>query len=293
MEPRLLLPADAALLEAFLAQHRDSSMFLRSNARHGGLVDRGKYLQATYVGCFHDGALVGVAAHCWNGMLLVQAPGAGLAETVCAAVKHSRRGVNGFSGPLDQIRAARRALALDQVPTQLEEQESLFALQLSELSVPEALRDGSLQCRPPLPQERQLLGDWRLGFDIESLNVKPSESARKRAGESVDAQIAAGNAWVVIAGGAPVSYSAFNAALPDIVQLGGIYTPPEQRNRGYARAAVAGSLLAARARGVTRAVLFTKNPSAMRAYEAVGFRRIGEYGLVLLARPAPSGPASS
>jgi GNAT superfamily N-acetyltransferase len=291
MEPRHLRPPHAALLDAFLLRHRASSMFLRSNARRGGLVDRGKYLQATYVGCFRDGALIGVAAHCWNGMLLVQAPEAGLSETVCAAVKHSRRGVNGFSGPLDQIQRARHALGLDRVPTQLEEQESLFALQLSELIVPAALSDGTLQCRPPLPEERQLLGDWRLGFDVESLNVKASESARKRAGESVDSQIAGGNAWVVIAGGAPVSYSAFNAALPDIVQLGGIYTPPEQRGRGYARAGVAGSLLAARARGVTRAVLFTKNPSAMRAYEAVGFRRIGEYGLVLLARPVPSGPA--
>ena len=286
MEERLLLPADAALLEAFLVRHRDSSMFLRSNARRGGLIDRGKYLQATYVGCFRDGALIGVAAHCWNGMLLLQAPEAGLAQTVCAAVKHSRRGVNGFSGPIEQIQAARQALGFEQVPTQLEEQESLFALQLSELIVPEALRDGSVTWRPPLPEERQLLGDWRLGFDIESLNVKASESARKRAGESVDAQIAEGNAWVVTRSGIPVSYSAFNAVLPDIVQLGGIYTPPEQRGRGYARAGVAGSLLAARARSVTRAVLFTKNPSAVRAYEAVGFRRIGEYGLVLLARSA-------
>lgn len=286
MEQRLLLPADAALLEAFLVQHRDSSMFLRSNARRGGLVDRGKYLQATYVGCFRDGELIGVAAHCWNGMVLVQAPEAGLAETVYATVKHSRRGVNGFSGPVEQIHAARQALGFDQVPTQLEEQETLFALQLTDLVVPEALRDGTLECRPPLPEERQLLGDWRLGFDIESLNVKATDSARKRAGESVDAQIAEGNAWVVIAQGTPVSYSAFNAVLPDIVQLGGIYTPPEQRGRGYAKAGVAGSLLVARARGVTRAVLFTKNPSAVRAYEAVGFRRIGEYGLVLLARSA-------
>jgi predicted GNAT family acetyltransferase len=28
-------------------------------------------------------------------------------------------------------------------------------------------------------------------------------------------------------------------------------------------------------------VLFTENPSARRAYEALGFRRVGEYGLVI------------
>ena len=76
--------------------------------------------------------------------------------------------------------------------------------------------------------------------------------------------------------------AAANAALPDIVQLGGIYTPPAYRGRGYARASVAGSLMSARKRGVTRAVLFTSNPSAARSYEGVGFRRLGDYGLVLL-----------
>ena len=77
----------------------------------------------------------------------------------------------------------------------------------------------------------------------------------------------------------PVSYSAFNASLPEIVQVGGVWTPPEQRGRGYARAVVAGSLLDARAERVVRAVLFTENPAARRAYEALGFQRVGEYGL--------------
>jgi predicted GNAT family acetyltransferase len=71
--------------------------------------------------------------------------------------------------------------------------------------------------------------------------------------------------------------------LPDIVQLGGIYTPPAFRGRGYAKASVAASLLAARDRGATRAVLFTSNPSAARSYEAVGFQRLGDYGLILLS----------
>jgi predicted GNAT family acetyltransferase len=54
------------------------------------------------------------------------------------------------------------------------------------------------------------------------------------------------------------------------------------RGRGYAKAAVAHSLLIARERGASRAVLFTENPSAARTYEAVGFRRTGDYSLVLL-----------
>src|SRR5262245_34535864 len=117
-EPRLLLPADAALLEAFLVQHRDSSMFLRSNSQRAGLVDGGAALQATYVGAFRDDKLVGVAAHCWNGMLLLQAPD-GLSDAARLAVQLSKRGVTGFAGPGAQVKAARAALGLEDVPARV------------------------------------------------------------------------------------------------------------------------------------------------------------------------------
>ena len=44
----------------------------------------------------------------------------------------------------------------------------------------------------------------------------------------------------------------------------------------------AGSLVAAKAAGVGRSVLFTPkdNASAQAAYRAIGFRIVGEYGLV-------------
>jgi len=85
-------------------------------------------------------------------------------------------------------------------------------------------------------------------------------------------------------GTTPVSYSAFNAMLPEIVQIGGVWTPPALRGRGYGRSVVAGSLLAARKQNVRRAVLFADplNPAAKRAYLSLGFRIVGDCGLVLL-----------
>ena len=72
--------------------------------------------------------------------------------------------------------------------------------------------------------------------------------------------------------------------LPDAVQVGGVWTPPQLRNRGYARAVVAGALLAVRAAGVRRSVLFTAeaNLPAQRAYAALGFTRIGDWALIFL-----------
>ncbi len=83
--------------------------------------------------------------------------------------------------------------------------------------------------------------------------------------------------------GATVAMSGFNASLPDVVQIGGVFTPPELRSQGYGRAVVAGSLVLAREQGVGRSVLFTPhdNVAAQRAYEALGYVAIGDYGLVV------------
>ena len=150
------------------------------------------------------------------------------------------------------------------------------------LSSPLRLSNKTIVCRAPRPEERDTLCAWRIAYDIETLGATGSADDRQRSAEFLDGQIAAGNAWVAIDAGVPVSLSAFNATLPDIVQLGGIYTPPQLRGNGYAKVAVAASLVAARERGASRAVLFTANPSAVRTYEALGFRRVGDYSLVLL-----------
>jgi predicted GNAT family acetyltransferase len=83
-----------------------------------------------------------------------------------------------------------------------------------------------------------------------------------------------------------VACSYYNAKTPQTVQIGGVYTPPALRGRGFARATVAGSLLVARKRGVRRSVLFTRdhNVPAITAYESLGYRSVGDYGLVLLKR---------
>ncbi len=278
---RVLKQSDAAALEAFLVQHRDSSMFLRANAARGGIEFHGEAPQCLYCAAFRDSEIVGVVAHSWSGIVLVQAPES-CAELARACIADSGRAVTGFSGPLAHVRQARAALGLQSAPAQLDAAERLYALELSALRVPEALASGALVCRAPLPSERDGLCAWRLAYDIELLGAEDSAETRKRGAGFIDWQIAEKAAWVALENGVPVSLSAFNASLPDIVQLGGIYTPPELRGRGYAKASVAGSLLAARARGASRAVLFTQNPSAERSYQSVGFELRGDYGLVLL-----------
>jgi ribosomal protein S18 acetylase RimI-like enzyme len=286
-ELRLLRPGDEVALDTFLARHADTSMFLRSNARSAGLTDRGEPMQATYVAALDGGRIAGVAAHCWNGMVLLQAPDGGHAAAVAReAVRRSRRTVTGFSGPWSQVVAAREALGLGATPAAKDSRDELYVLDLARLVLPPALASGALRCRHPAEPELGLLVDWRVRFAIEALGATDCPELRQASTDDVRLQHERGTDWLLLAGAAPVSYSVFNAMLPDIVQIGGVWTPPEFRGRGYARSVVAGSLLSARKQGIERAVLFAdpRNAAARAAYLALGFRITGDYGLVLLAR---------
>jgi predicted GNAT family acetyltransferase len=283
-EVRLLRPGDEAALDAFLAGHADTSMFLRANARSAGLVDEGEPLQATYAAAIEGGSITGVAAHCWNGMVLVQAP-AHAPDVARAAVRHSGRAITGFSGPWSQVVAARTALGLAAAPASKDSRDELYALELQRLVVPLQLANGAVRCRHPQPEDLELLVEWRARFSVEALGAADGPDLRRASRADVQLQHERGADWVLFDHGNPVAYSVFNAMLPDIVQIGGVWTPPEVRGRGYARAVVAGSLVAARKQGVRRAVLFAdpSNAAARAAYLAIGFVIVGDYGLVLFA----------
>ena len=177
------------------------------------------------------------------------------------------------------MNTARAALGLQSVPVAVDKPDAFYGLELSDLIVP-ATPNG-IECRPPRFDEQPELFQWRTAYDIELLGASDTPETRERAARFLEEQIARGQAWVAVQDGRLLSLCAFNAALPDIVQLGGIYTPPALRRRGYARIVIAASLLTARERGVGRAVLFTSNPNAARCYETLGFSREGDYALVI------------
>jgi hypothetical protein len=227
---RLLRRGDEQALEAFLVRHADFSMFLRSNSRAAGLVYEGQPLQAEYVALFDADRIAAVAAHCWNDMLLVQAP-IEVAAVARAAVAQSGRPVAGLSGPAEQVTAARTALGLDDRPAPKFGREELFALDLADLVVPRPLADGHWTCRHPRPDELDFLLDWRVDFAREALQFPDSSTRRGECERELALVYERGSNWVLEDGGL-VSYSAFNARLPDIVQIGGVWTPRELRGDG-------------------------------------------------------------
>jgi ribosomal protein S18 acetylase RimI-like enzyme len=286
---RRLDDRDRCVFEAFLRLHVESSIFLLANAAKAGLVYRGEARQGVYVGAFDGSELVGVACHAWQGNLLLQAPEhTGVIARAC--LRESKRPLAGLIGPWPQVCSARDALGVAQASTKISGRELLYALDLDDLVVPEPITSGELSVRRPRPHEQGLLAEWRADYMVEALGYPDNAATRAEAATDMAGVFAHGeplDLFVLLEEGHVVATSAFNARLPKVVQIGGVWTPVADRGRGLGRAVVAGQLLLARAEGVRRSVLFTEenNTSARRAYEALGYRNVGDYGLTLFAAP--------
>lgn len=275
---RLLTAADGAALEAFLARHAAFTMLLRANLRASGLQPGSGPYHGVYAARLAGDRITDVAAHYWNGNIILFAPtaAADLAEFLAG---HTAQEVAGVLGPWRHCLAALEALGLRERAIDPHE-EDLFELPLARLVLPPRL-----SYRRATARDRDTLVRWRIDYAVETLGLTPDAKLAADAEDTIARLIAAGHLWVATDdAGAPLAMSAFNAVLPDMVQVGGVHTPKPWRGRGYARMAVAGALAEARAGGATTAILFTevRNAPAQAVYTALGFRRIGDYGLILL-----------
>ena len=284
-QDRLLHRGEEAPVEAFLSGRAEASLLMLSNIGRAGLAYRGEPYQGLYAARFVDGAVAGVAAHYWNGVLMLQAPDA-MDELVGVLLQASDRGVTGLLGPFDQVSRAHRLLERAAAPDPAIYREDLMALDLADLKPPAALASGALRCRRPRSSELEMLASWRVIYEVEALGLIDDAALHARARHAVARLHEEGASWVLQGpSGALVATCNVIGETAGMVQIGGVWTRPAGRNRGYARAVVAGALLRARRAGRTRAVLITANPAAQRACGALGFRVTGAAGLVMFGAP--------
>lgn len=269
----------------FLEPRLDSSLFLVSNVERAGLVDRGEPFQATYAAHLENGAVTAVAAHGWNGIVILQGD-RGLEDATRRAIAESGRDVSGLMGPLALVRRLRAALGYAERPARLEEPELLFTIDLSKLIVPALLDRAGIELRRPTEAELAYpLASFRARYMIEVLHQEPAPDLLDKARRQVEGWHRSGGLWVLLDQGEIVSMTGCTSRARGLVMVAGVWTPHEFRNRGYAKAAVAGSLLRARQGGATGSVLFTPetNVAAQRAYRALGYELTGDWGFVLFA----------
>lgn len=276
MSFRAAPPEEAADIAVFLRRHLDQAMFPLSNLIHHGMGDAGRYAMRFWLTGKGQGieAALGLTA---MGMLLPVLPG--LSTNDLAPLKGALRGtaVGGLVGPPDWALPLLSALGLDRAAHDHRADEPGFVLDLDDLVLPAG--DG-LSLRPLERPDWSLLLRWRAGYRGEVMGTPPDRRIAAAA-DDIETYIARGSHRLLLKDGEPVAMTGFNAILPEAVQVGGVYTPPGLRGRGYARAAVALHLDEARRTGVGRAILFAANEAAARAYRAIGFRPAARMAMIL------------
>ncbi|SHK27420.1 Acetyltransferase (GNAT) family protein [Pseudonocardia thermophila] len=125
--------------------------------------------------------------------------------------------------------------------------------------------------RPAGVADAELLCSWRAGFvadtassnlSVPDLAAMRQELARSGGGELL---------WIV--DGRPVAQATARLPVAGMSRIGPVYTPPDQRRRGYAAAVTAAAARWARAAGARHVVLFTDRaePGPNRLYPQLGF----------------------
>ena len=281
---REAVPADAVALEAFLARHAASSMFLRGNLEAHGTQERQHRRGTTYLIKEDAGAICAVAGCTNAGYLMCQAPDQDAAfwEEVCWSLEG--RSVAGITGVPDQTAAWAKALGAGAEDYSLNDIEPLYQLDLADV----AAVDPDLSLRLPLADDLAMLTRWYDGFHRDT-GITPGSGMTNEgvARDFIDNP----DGRVLVAGGQPVAMTKLNARAVDSVQIGGVYVPPDQRGHGYGGAVVALHLAALARQDVQQAVLFAANAYAAQAYERIGFCRVGEYRVALFKEPVIVGAA--
>jgi RimJ/RimL family protein N-acetyltransferase len=248
-------------------------MFPLNNLAHHGMSGGHPYA-VTFWLARQNGQITDVLTLTEGGMVMPFLP----SEDYTAAARALKgREVTGIIGMRDWCRGLESALGLGTTPKSLDHDEPHFALSLSDLTLP----DGPGQIVPLSDAPAEVIKSWMLDYQLATLNTPPDQAPR-RVADSYATYTANRSHVVLMHGDTPLAMTGFNAQLPHIVQIGGVYTPPHLRGQGHARRAVALHLAQARDRGVAQATLFSASDMAARAFRAVGFSQIGDWSLILL-----------
>lgn len=119
--------------------------------------------------------------------------------------------------------------------------------------------------------DQDLLVDWVRRFYADTTGVRESEAEGL-----VDARLPAGQLWLWDSAG-PVSMAGLTPPVEGVVRVQLVYTPPENRSKGYASACVASLSRQVRDEG-HRCILYTDlgNPISNSVYRRIGYNVVVE-----------------
>jgi len=272
---RLAENRDLDRVKNFLEAHLTTSMFPLSNLETYGT--EGHDLSVQFWLHEEAGEITDILTITQAGMVFPQIHTLPMTETTEVVSDRTIIGVIGEAKQVETFQAEFTPTA----PTKLDAVEPHFGLSLEQMQMPDT-QDMTLQ--PLEDADRDLMIEWRRLYELEALNETP-EKALEIATKDVERYIERDSHRVLYHNGTPVCTTGFNATYKTCLQIGGVFAPPDLRNKGYAPAAVALHLKEAQAKGADTAILFSASEAAARAYMSLGFRQIGEFTLMIFDEP--------
>lgn len=283
MKIRKLTKDDEAQAVSFLKQHVETSLFLLSNIFQAGMNYNGRFREGEYWASFNDeGHMTNILGHFWNNMVIVQTPTPrGLRELFEHFKAKASRRVGGFMGSASHVEQAMDFCGMEKAPLSMDGNEVLYKLDLDDMTMP-SFDPERFTLKHISELDKDIFLRWQTDYSVEALNRKDGDKLREELKNEIDLLYKDNRRWFLEYDGEPVSMVGFNARIPEIVQIGPVWTPVDKRCNGFARIGLALALEQAREReGVKTSILFAENPAAAKAYIAIGYNAIGDYKLAL------------
>jgi uncharacterized protein len=299
---RLVDTEDLERVRSFLEAHVETSLFLLSNLAIFGPRLGEHWNSANYRLLEESGRIVAVFCLTRRGNLLVQAGGrTDLAEPILEACESEPIEVCGVAGEWPVAAALWDLLLADPrfEPSQGCSRDVLYRVPLGRDALAPKPRPAGLIVRTLEPGDFEQWERLNSAYLAEMHLPLPVIDAAHEAEFARRAR--AHWWWGTFVGPELAATVALNAAYGAVGQVGGVYTRPVDRKKGFARAAMLQLMEDCRdLHQFDKLILFTgeDNLPARRLYESLGFEAAGGFGLLLGARrtataPRTHGPAES
>jgi predicted GNAT family acetyltransferase len=250
----------------------------RNNLILGLLVvlrDQPDFYPAFSLWLVRDGAeVVGAALRTLPYRLVLGPCSTGATRALAEAIADELPGAVGAVPEIDSFAAS--WADLKGVTTEVRFEQGIYALET--LREPEAVAGSA---RPATEDDVELLRRWLAEFAREALHEdEPDEAQIER---TIRQRLSGHASFLIWENGGPVSLAGSGGTTPIGARVGPVYTPPEQRGRGYGSAVTAAVTRELLRAGRRFCFLYTDlaNPTSNKIYADLGYERVGdsrEYG---------------
>lgn len=193
-----------------------------------------------------------------------------VAEALAVAVHAHQPVISGISGPVPSVEQFAMAWAnLVGTSSRLDMRQRIYRLDGVQ---PVASVAGLL--RRATPDDREVLRDWFAAFERDA-DLPPSADLDDKIKQLFVSSTRAMYLWVDDHG-TPISMAGTSGPTPHSIRIIAVYTPPEQRRKGYASATVAALSQLMLDSGYHFCTLYTDldNPTSNHIYQEIGYQPV-------------------